>query len=123
LDALATVVIELEDGWTETYPGNYTAFEHQKAAALALQEKQWEQQQEKIRRLEEYIRRYKEGNRATMAKSREKALARIERIARPRGEQRGPSIRFSAGAAGGREVLRLRNVTKRMGERVLFRDV
>src|SRR5262249_51736598 len=86
-------------------------------------EKQWEQQKEKIRRLEEYIRRYKEGNRATMAKSREKALGRMERIDRPRAEQRGPSIRFSASVAGGREVLRLRDIAKRMGERLLFSGV
>src|SRR5205823_2747402 len=79
--------------------------------------------QEKVRRLEEYIRRYKAGNRATMAKSREKALARIERIDRPHGERRGPSIRFSAATTGGREVLRLRNLTRRMGERVLFSNL
>src|SRR5437588_8547665 len=120
IDGLATMVVELEDGETTTYPGNYSAYERQKAAALALQEKQWEQQQEKIRRLEEFIRRYKEGNRATSAKSREKALARIERVDRPRAERRGPSIRSSSSGSGSREVLRLRGFTRRRGERLLF---
>jgi ATP-binding cassette subfamily F protein 3 len=123
IDTLATVVIELEGGKTTSYPGNYSAYERQKAAALAVQQKQFEQQQEKIRRLEDYIRRYQAGNRATMAKSREKALARIERVERPRHQTRGPSIRFSTAAAGGREVLRVRDLTKRIGERTLFAGV
>jgi ATP-binding cassette, subfamily F, member 3 len=120
LDSLATKVVELQDGVTTTYPGNYSAYERQKAAAVELQRKLWEQQQEKVRKLEEYIRRYREGNRATQAKSREKALARIERIDRPTGETRAPSIRFDTTNAGGREVLRLRGLGKRFGERSLF---
>src|SRR5262249_43759259 len=83
LDALATKIVELQDGVTNTYPGNYSAYERQKAAAIEQQRKLWSQQQEKIQKLEEYIRRYREGNRATQAKSREKALARLERIDRP----------------------------------------
>jgi len=120
LDSLATKVVELQDGVTTTYPGNYSAYERQKAAAIELQRKLYDQQQEKVRKLEEYIRRYREGNRATQAKSREKALARMERIDRPTGETRGPSIRFDTTTAGGREVLRLRSLGKRFGERALF---
>jgi ATP-binding cassette, subfamily F, member 3 len=120
LDALATKVVELQDGVTTTYPGNYSAYERQKAAAIEQQRKLWEQQQEKIRKLEEYIRRYREGNRATQAKSREKALARLDRIERPTAETRGPSIRFDSATAGGREVLRLRGLGKRFGEKPLF---
>jgi ATP-binding cassette subfamily F protein 3 len=120
LDALATKVVELQDGSTTTYPGNYSAFERQKAAALEHQRKVWEQQQEKVRKLEEYIRRYREGNRATQAKSREKALARLDRIDRPKGDDRAPSIRFDTATAGGREVLRLRGLGKRFGQQPLF---
>jgi ATP-binding cassette subfamily F protein 3 len=123
LDALATKIVELRDGTATTTAGNYTAFESLKAAAVAQQRKLYEQQQEQIRKLEEYIRRYKAGNRATMAKSREKALARIQRIDRPRGETRGPSIRFQTEAAGGLEALRVRELTKRFGERTLFENV
>lgn len=125
LDALATRIVELRDGVATSYPGNYTAFERQKAAALEQQRKLFEQQQEQIRKLEDYIRRYKAGNRATQAKSREKMLARIERekIEKPRGEERGPSIRFETEAVGGAEAMRLRGVGHRFDANWLFSDL
>jgi ATP-binding cassette subfamily F protein 3 len=125
LDALATQIVELKDGQATTYSGNYAAYERQKALAEEQQRKAYDQQQEQIKKIEEYIRRYKAGNRATQAKSREKMLARIERerIDRPRGETRGPSIRFQTDAAGGQEALRVRAIGKQYGARSLFSNV
>ena len=45
--------------------------------------KQYEAQQEHIKKTESYIRKYKAGSRSTMAKSREKQLAKIERLTPP----------------------------------------
>ena len=67
-----------------------------------------QRQQEEIERVEAYIRRYKEGNRATMAKSREKMLARLEaqRVQAPRLD-RVVKFTFPACPPSGREVITL----------------
>jgi ATP-binding cassette subfamily F protein 3 len=128
LDRVVQKVVDLEraaaggENPTLTYRGNYTAYVAQKELALQQQAEAYERQQEEIARLEAYIRRYKAGNRATMAKSREKALARIQRISRP---QASRSIHFQVLPAGasGRIAIELRQATKAYGERVLFRDL
>ena len=79
LDAVVQRVFELREGRIETFPpGNYSAYRIERARRDEAQQDIAQRQQEEIERVEAYIRRYKEGNRATMAKSREKMLARLE---------------------------------------------
>jgi ATP-binding cassette subfamily F protein 3 len=84
LDAVVAGVWELEWGWLEQYRGNYSAYAAQKAGRLALQQVQYERQQQFIARTEEFIRRNIAGQRSREAKGRQKRMARIERIDRPR---------------------------------------
>ncbi|MBV9358817.1 MAG: ABC-F family ATP-binding cassette domain-containing protein, partial [Chloroflexi bacterium] len=124
LDAVAERVLELRDGRLESFPGNYSAYRVERARRDAALEDQAERQHEEIERIEAYIRRYKEGNRATMAKSREKLLARLEgeRISAPRA-QRSVRFRFPACQPSGREVLTLRHVDRDYGERQVLHDL
>src|SRR5205814_3536973 len=79
LDSVVQRVFELRGGRIETFPpGNYSAYRTERARRDEAQQDIAQRQQEEIERVEAYIRRYKEGNRATMAKSREKMLARLE---------------------------------------------
>lgn len=111
MDRIGTRVVELMRGRTKTYPGNYSQYVRLKAEEFERLEKMHEQQQAEIARLESYIQRYKAGNRATMAKSREKALARIERIERPR-DGKGLHFQFQAEVRSGDDVLRTQGITK-----------
>lgn len=111
MDRVGTKIVELADGRTKTYPGNYSAFARLKEEERERQMKVYEQQQEQIQKLETYIERYRAGNRATMSKSRQKALARIERVEKPRDES-GPNIRFKADTRSADEVLQVRSVAK-----------
>ena len=79
LDAVVQRVFELRQGRIETFPaGNYSSYRIERARRDEALQDVAQRQQEEIERVEAYIRRYKEGNRATMAKSREKMLARLE---------------------------------------------
>jgi ATP-binding cassette subfamily F protein 3 len=118
LDKVGTKTVELKDGRTKTYPGNYSRYVQLKTEERERQEKQYRQQQDEIARLEWYIQRYKAGNRATMAKSREKALGRIERIAKPT-EGKAARFRFNAEVRSGDDVLSVRGVSKSYGRPVL----
>jgi len=107
LDATVSRILELEDHRLTVWSGSYSAYVSQKEQWLKEAMEAYERQREEMARLEAYVRRYKAGNRSTMAKSREKALARVQRLERPR--TRGPRarLRLEAAEKSGREVLHL----------------
>jgi ATP-binding cassette subfamily F protein 3 len=119
LDATTNKTWDLDGRTITEYPGNYTFFVAQKELARTRQAEEYERQQELIHRLEEYVRRYKAGNRTTMAQSREKMIARIKRIEKP---MQSPSMKlgFGKSARTGRLAVVIDGVSKSFGERRLF---
>ena len=82
LDACVTHVAHIYAQRLVLYTGNYSAFEVQRAAQLAVQQAMFEKQQREIAHLENYIRRFRaKASKARQAQSRLKALDRMERIA------------------------------------------
>jgi ATP-binding cassette subfamily F protein 3 len=125
LDSVVQRVFELRQGRIETFPaGNYSAYRAERERRDEAQQDIAQRQQEEIERVEAYIRRYKEGNRATMAKSREKMLARLEaqRIDVPRAD-RVVKFTFPACPPSGREVITLSRARRAYAERVVLEDV
>jgi len=125
LDAVVQRVFELRDGHVETFPpGNYSAYRVERERRDQALQELAQRQQEEVERLEAYIRRYKEGNRATMAKSREKMLARLEaeRVAAPR-KERVLRFVFPACPPSGRDVVTLGHVTRAYGPRTVLSGV
>ncbi|HEY3266553.1 MAG TPA: ABC-F family ATP-binding cassette domain-containing protein [Armatimonadota bacterium] len=122
MDRVGNKTVELFEGRTKSYPGNYSNYVRLKAEEVERQTKVFEQQQEEIQKLQIYIDRYRAGNRATMSKSRQKALARIERVERPR-DMEGPNIRFRAEVRSGDMVLDVREVGKSYDGREILKDV
>ena len=84
LDKVVTSVCEIEHGRLSRYKGNYTAFTKLKSDAVSRQQKEYEAQQREIAKLEDFIARNKvRASTANSAKSREKALERMELIDKP----------------------------------------
>lgn len=97
LDRVVKVIIEIEDGVATTYEGNYSRYALLKEQKRLEQLKHYQQEQKKIRQLEEAVRRMHEwANRADSAKMHRRAFSmekRIERLkrdgtSRPKKEQR-----------------------------------
>ncbi len=78
LDRVVSRIVEVEDGRTIDYPGNYVAFRAIRADRRLTQFRAFEKQQTKWRQEEEYIRRFKAGQRAKQAKGRETKLERAK---------------------------------------------
>ena len=88
LDKVTKRTWEMAFGRLDDYAGNYSKFVQLRAEKLALQEKQYEAQQEMIAKTEEFIRRFKAGQRSKEARGRETRLNRMK--SGPRGlDQRG----------------------------------
>ncbi len=105
LDRVTVRTIEVVDGHVADYPGNYTKYVSLRAERLERWAKEYEAQQEYIARTEEFIRRYKAGQRSKEARGRQTLLDRMERIERPPSDS---SLHFTLGATiqSGEIVLR-----------------
>lgn len=86
LDNVVTRIIEVEQCRLIDYPGNYEAFREIRAQRRLTMHRAYEAQQSKFKKEEEYIRRFKAGQRARQAKGRESRLDREKeqnRLERP----------------------------------------
>jgi ATP-binding cassette subfamily F protein 3 len=82
LDGTVTHIAHLECAKLTLYTGNYSAFEVQRAARLAVQQSLYEKQQREIAHMTQFVERFRaKATKARQAQSRLKALDRLERIA------------------------------------------
>lgn len=84
LDKVVSRVWELNHGSLEVYRGNYSSYMEQKRARVERRQREYEAQQRRIAKEEEFIRRYRAGQRSKEARGRETRLERLERIEPPR---------------------------------------
>ncbi len=81
LDGCTTHIAHIYNQRLTLYTGNYSAFETQRAAQLAVQQAMFEKQQRQIAHLHSYISRFRaQATKARQAQSRLKALDRMEII-------------------------------------------
>ena len=82
LDASVSHICHFDQQTLKLYPGNYSAFERQRAANLAQQQASFAKQQREIAHLHAFIDRFRaKATKARQAQSRMKALDRMEEIA------------------------------------------
>ncbi len=82
LDAVVTQVLHIEQGGMRAYKGNYSQFERQRAANLALQGVAYAKQQKEIAEIEAFVTRFKaKATKAKQAQSRVKTLEKMQLIA------------------------------------------
>jgi ATP-binding cassette subfamily F protein 3 len=94
LDKVSKRTFELANQRGELYPGNYTKYVQVRAERLERWAREYEAQQGHIAHTEEFIRRYKAGQRAKEARGRQKQLDRLERVERPPEQE---TIKFRIG--------------------------
>lgn len=110
LDQVTTCIGDIEFGTITKYHGNYSAFLKQKGQKREEYIRQYESQKKLIERTEEYIAKNKvRASTAAMAKSRQKKLDKIERMAPPTGLTK-PIIRFKSTGITAQRVLEVRNL-------------
>src|SRR3984893_3980759 len=83
LDKIVSRIVEMAFGRIEEYPGNYTKYLSLREERMDRRAREYEAQQAHIAHTEEFIRRYKAGQRSREARGRQKLLDRLERVERP----------------------------------------
>src|SRR5437868_4459442 len=102
LERTADDILELQAGTGEWYPGNYRQYLRLRRERRALRQKEYDAQQDYIARTEEFIRRYKAGQRAREARGRQTKLDRLDRVAPPSDDQQ---IRIRLRASGTSDLI------------------
>lgn len=117
LDRVVTSVCEIELGTLTRYKGNYTAYTMLKKDDVKRRQREYEAQQKEIAKLEDYIARNKvRASTAASAKSREKALDRMEIIERPVEVVNQPNLKFEYGITPPFDILDVREADIAVGE-------
>lgn len=82
IDAICSNIVHLEQQQLNSYKGNYSAFETQRAERLAQQQANYDKQQQRIAEIDNFVRRFRaKATKAKQAQSRLKELERMEKIA------------------------------------------
>lgn len=126
LDRVVTKIIDLDNGRCRMYRGSYTEYAEKKKQLRDAELRAYLNQQEEIRRQEAVIEKLKSFNREKSikrAESREKLLGKVERLERPEEIRNEMRLMLTPGIPSGNDVLSVRELSKRFGEKTLFSKV
>ncbi|MCS0787715.1 ABC-F type ribosomal protection protein [Cytobacillus firmus] len=132
LDETANRILDLEDGEITLYQTNYSGFVKEKEERLMREFQQYEEQQKKIKKMKEAIKRLREwANQCTppnaglhkRASSMEKALHRMEKLDRPVLNRKKMNIDLEASERSGKDVVLMKEVSKSFGSKQLLQNV
>lgn len=130
LDKIVNKVIEIEDGKSETYYGNYSYYHKEKERKLVAQFDVYKTQQKKIKAMREAIKRFiqwgRKGDNPKMyvrARNMEKRIERMEKIDKPVLERKKMGLGFSTKNRSGNDVVRVNELYKSFGDITILNNV
>lgn len=126
LDRIVNHVIDIVQGVTQVYKGNYTAFAKQKEERMLTRLREYEKQQEMLSHQQEVIDKLKQFNREKSikrAESRQKALDKTERLEKPLEQTEKIKLSLEPDVISGNDVIEITNLSKAFGTQTLFADV
>ena len=109
LDRVANRVWGMSFGALEQFRGNYSHYVEVRAERQNTRQAEFEAQREYIARTEEFVRRYKAGQRSREARGREQRLGRVKRLEPPR-QHKAIQFQLSSKVRGGNNVLATRRL-------------
>lgn len=130
LDAVVKKVIEIEDGEATTFHTNYSGYQVEKETRLLQQFADFQEQQKKIKQMQESIKRLIEwGNRGNppnpsfyrRAASMQKALDRMVKVKRPILERKSMDLQLQQNDRSGNQAIIMDRISKAYGDRSLFK--
>lgn len=125
IDQVSNKIVEIENGKAKSYKCKYNEYSQLKKKQRAVDLKHYINQQKEIKRIQESIDTLKSYNREKQVKraeSKEKQLAKIERIERPESLPDSITINFKPKRESGFDVLKIENLAVKFDD-VLFKNI
>jgi ATPase subunit of ABC transporter with duplicated ATPase domains len=120
MNRIVDKVLEIDGGALTTYSGDYEFYEQQRALSEKQQQSQFERQQAMLAKEIRFIERFKaRASHAAQVQSRVKKLEKIDRVEPPRRRQ-SVAFEFQPAPRSGEDVVSLRGVHKRYGQRRIY---
>lgn len=126
LDRIVTKIVELENGASRVYNGNYSWYAKKREEIRASEWKAYSNQQAEIHHQEEVIAKLRSFNREKSikrAESREKMLNRMDIIEKPVEVRDAMRIQLEPEVESGNDVLLAEHLSKSFGSNCLFQDI
>ncbi len=124
LNKVCTHIADLDFRQIRIYVGNYDFWLQSSRMAMMQKQEQHKKSTEKIKELEEFIRRFSaNASKSKQATSRKKLIATIRPEEPPVSTRRTPFIQFKPGRPCGSSILRVKNLTHSIGGEKLINDV
>ena len=124
LDRVTGRTIELDDGVATDYHGNYSYYLAESARRRAERKAAYDRQQKYIARQMAFINATRaNAARAALAKSRERALAKLQRIPAPPAEPPRITLKLATGKRSPERVLTAEGVVKSFGDNAVLRGL
>lgn len=123
LDNITNRIFELEGKRLKSYTGNYSDYTIQKEAYISGAVKAFDKEQDKIRKMEEFIRRYKAGVKSKQARGREKILSRMEKMENPIISRKNMKLKFETDLTSVDLVLRIKELGKIFEGKGIFKNL
>jgi ATP-binding cassette subfamily F protein 3 len=127
---LVNKIFDIEDRELTVYHGNYSSFTEQKEERLLAEFHTYQEQQKKISKIKEAIKRLKDwanrGNNEDLhrkAKSMQKALDRMIKVKRPILDRRKINLSIEMKERSGRDVIKLDQISKSYEGKDLFLEL
>lgn len=127
LDAVTNKTIEIENGTSKTYIGNYTEFMEKKRRQQEAERQEYENRMKEIKRIEGIVEQQKRWGQArnfVTAASKQKQADRLkEDLTPPQAEAETINFSFTPKYDSGNDVLICENLSKSFGDKKLFENV
>lgn len=112
IDALANIIVEIENHTSMTYKGNYSYYVEEKKVRYEQQLNSYLNQQKEIAKLKRFIEFYKPKPRfVSRAKDREKKLEHMKVIEKPYQEKNQVKLKFDGDIYEGKEIIRVNDIS------------
>ncbi|MBU9723674.1 MULTISPECIES: ABC-F family ATP-binding cassette domain-containing protein [Bacillaceae] len=124
LDNVVNQVYELSFNKTVKYTGNYSNYLSEKAKRLEIEMKNFEKQQDEIKKLEDFVQRnIARASTSNRAKSRRKQLEKISVKNRPQDDDASANFRFEIIKQSGNDVLSIDHLKLGYGGKTLIENI
>ena len=121
LNKVCTHICDVDFGQIKVYPGNYDFWYESSQLLLKQMKEQNKKKEEKIKELQAFIARFSaNASKSKQATSRKKSLEKIELDEIKPSNRRYPYIDFKPDREPGKEILKVKNISKTInGEKIL----
>lgn len=130
IDQIVTRVIEIEDGSSSLYEGNYSFYVTEKQARIEKAFQKYSDQQDRIKKMKQSIHQLKEWAHiynnekfASRARSMQKALDKFEIIQRPNLTEKNMTMNLSAADKSSKIVFEIKGVSYNLSKQPLLNNI